>query len=589
MQEPDDNRLRSLELATVMRTGRYFTIGMLNTMLIVVVFVYSALRIDVLAAWCSVYLAFIASRAWVTRRYFADPHRESPASTRKWRRVIYITSSCSGALLGSLAWVAMPALSLPARMALTFLVVIFCVISAAHVASFLGALILLRLFALLPFAAAWFLLPSDYQSVGWVLLLTPFVGTFIARNHHKAIKENWTLVVKNEKLAAELLKRNQELQELGDSRNRLFAVAGHDLRQPVHALGLTLEQLDQRDPPQVFRRHVERMRQSSYLASEMLQDLMDISNLERKDYTVNMDTVPLDALVDQMRLSQEAVARAKGIRLVIAQEATRLAVRSDANLLRRILMNLVTNAIKYTPAGTVSVECAAEGDEVAIRVRDTGVGIPPEYLQDIFADYVRVGGAGRKDEGMGLGLSVVRRAADRLGHRLSVQSEVGVGSVFELRAGAAALPALVLPLPQAPAQDERGNVARIHGRTLLVIEDDEYARVALCGLLEQWGYVPVAGAGALEALAALVPAQVPALVISDLQLSADEDGFDAIALVRQRMHSQQLPALIITGDGHSQLVARAAALGISVARKPVPPPLLKQIILALLESPAKAA
>ncbi len=588
MQELDNDRLRSLELATVMRTGRYFTIGMLNTMLIVAVFVHSALRAEVLAAWCSVYLCFIAARAWVSRTYFADPQRDTAASALKWRRVVYLTSSCSGALLGSLAWVAMPALDIPARLGLTFLVVIFCVISAAHVASFLGALILLRLFALLPFAAAWFLLPSDYQSIGWILLLTPFVGTFIARNHHKAIKENWELVVRNEKLAAELLRRNEELQELGESRNRLFAVAGHDLRQPVHALGLTLEQLDQNDPPHVFRRHVERMRQASYLASEMLQDLMDISNLERNDYTVNIDTVPLEGLVDQMRLSLEAVAKAKGLRLVIMLESGGLAVRSDANLLRRILMNLVSNAIKYTPAGTVSIECSTQGREVVVRVRDTGVGIPAEHLEDIFADYVRVGGAGRKDEGMGLGLSVVRRAADRLGHRLSVQSEVGVGSVFELRAEAAVLPAPTA-VAASPGYDERSKVARILGDTILVIEDDEYARVALCGLLEQWGHGVVAGAHARQALAALGPSQIPSLVISDLQISADEDGFDAIAQVREFTRSHLLPALIVTGDGHSQLVARAAALGVAVVRKPVPPPLLRQKIEALLQSPARAA
>ncbi len=581
MTDEENDRLRALEFAAIVKTGRSLTVAMLTIMAIIVALVHTVVRPELLTTWCIVYLTYVVARNRITTSFSAPDMRADAATIRRARATLFISTLVFGALLSSIVWIAMPGMDYALKIGFTCFMILVMAVSAISSQAFVFALLAMNITVSIPLVLCWWLVPPADAIVAACLLMQPAVNTFIARNRYRTSRESWEVIVRNERLAMELIERNQELLELGNSRNRLFAVAGHDLRQPVYALGLTIEQLNEYDPPQVLRQHFDRLRESSYLVSEMLQDLMDISNLERKDYPLHIDVVPLGPLLEQLRLSQDAVARAKGLKLEISAGAAGLAVHSDANLMRRILMNLVSNAIKYTIQGKVNIECASDGDEILIRVIDTGIGIPADQLEEVFHDYVRVNGQHRKDDGVGLGLSVVRRAVDLLGHRLTVHSDVGVGSVFELRAKAARL--------HEPAELPAGNDdARSNAELVLLIEDDDYVRQALSGLLVQWGYTPVTAATAQEALAQLGPAAAPAVIIADLQLSLHEDGFDAIALVRQHVGNMQLPALLLTGDVRPSLIPKAAEQGIVVAHKPLPPPILRQKVQALLDNAAKA-
>ncbi len=572
----EQRRLQKLELTSIQSTTRTVTIGLVAFLFIVLTLFHREVPPERLVPWGVVSIAFVFVRLWLIRKRDDQGQMDTPQELLRWRQMVMVLSVMVGGLVGSLAWVAFPWVDLPGQIILTFMALSVCRSATYNLSDMPLALFLLRVAAIAPFVVAWHVMPSPYQSFAPALLVFAvlFWGMY-ARNYGRAERDKWSLVVRNEQLAQELTRRNAELQASDATKNRLFAVAGHDLRQPVHAIGLTVEQLRQDLAPAIFREHVNRLRQASYLASDMLQDLMDFSNLERSDFVARHEPIALGPLIEQVRQSLDAVARAKRLQLHISPAAQNLAVRSDQNLLRRILLNLVSNAIKYTSTGSVTITCESEGSEVAIRVCDTGIGIPPQHLKDVFDDYVRVGGDQRKDDGLGLGLSVVRRAADLLGHRLSLTSTPGVGSVFEVRAEAAGMPALeTQPAPLSWTQT--------HGEVVLVVEDDEYAREALRGLLAQWGFVPAAAASAREALDKLGPSQRPAMIITDYQLSANEDGFDCIGLVRNSTGDLRLPALLMTGDISPSIKPRAAAAGVSVAHKPIPPPMLRQRIQALL-------
>jgi signal transduction histidine kinase len=585
VENSNEERMQWLEVAFALRASRPLTVGLLLSLALTLPLLLGRIPTAHALTWAFALLTYVFARLAVVAHLANNSGRQSKAQLRQWRRVMKVSGSCVGLIFGSLAVFALPVLSISERVVLTGVVSFFCVWAANHALSSRVAVLATNLCAMVPFAFAWVALPSPYQLAGFVLLAVPLVSSYVSHNQFLFMRDNWEVIVRNELLAEELRRANEELGRLGASRNRLFAVAGHDLRQPVHSMGLALAHINEYDPPQVLRQQIDRLQESSQVISEMLQDLMDISNLERADYQVRQEAVPVAPLLEQLRASQEAAAARKGLDLDILPVPRQLAVMSDANLLRRMLFNLVSNAIKYTLQGSVSVECIASAGEVTIRVTDTGVGIPADQLGAIFDDYVRVAAAHRKDEGLGLGLSVVRRAAEILGHRVSVQSEPGKGSVFSLVVPAASLPEGA-PVParaevRPEARSERA--VRSGNEVIVVIEDDEYVRQALVGLLTQWGFATLAGASAAEALTGLDAAMNVQLIIADLQLSVHESGFDAIESVRHRTGQMDLPAVLLTGDVRPALLPQAAERRIRVAHKPLPPTVLRQIVLAQLE------
>lgn len=592
MENSISERMQWLELAFAMRASRPLTVGLLLSLAFTLALIMGKVPMATATAWAFVFLTYIVTRIAVTAHFKADDGQPVARQLRLWRRVMVVSGACIGLIFGSLALFAMPILSVPERVVITGVISIFCVSAANHTLSSRAAVLATNLCAMVPFALAWIMLQSPYQLAGYVLLAVPLASSYISHNQYLVMRDSWKVIIKNEQLAQELRRANQELNQLGASRNRLFAVAGHDLRQPVHSMGLALAHINEYDPPQVLRQQLDRLQESSQVISEMLQDLMDISNLERADYQVRREPVCLAPLLEQLRASQEASASRKGLDLDIRPVSNRLAVTTDANLLRRMLFNLVSNAIKYTLQGRVTVECLPQGSQVTIRVSDTGVGIPADHLDAIFQDYVRVNGPHRKDDGLGLGLSVVRRAADILGHRITVRSEPGQGSVFEIQAQSATVHApekkrTDVATRSAPSRTQSSASARDNSEVIVVVEDDEYVRQALVGLLSQWGFVTLAGASAAEALTRLEGAMSIQLIIADLQLSMHESGFDAIEMIRQRTGNMALPALLLTGDVRPSLIPQAAEQGIRVAHKPMPPLVLKQLVQAQLATVAR--
>ena len=375
--------------------------------------------------------------------------------------------------------------------------------------------------------------------------------------------------------------RTRELNQANQAKSRLLAAASHDLRQPMHALSLFVGQLQDSKTTDERIALMQRIERAVGSLSELLDQLLDLSKLEAGA----VQAVQEDFAVRDMLLAIEAefasLARVKGIELrVLPTDAW---VRSDPILVRRILLNLIGNAIRYTERGGVLIGCRKRGEKVRIAVWDTGCGIPDDRREDVFREFVQLAGAEPRHVdgsggGLGLGLSIVARLADLLGTKVELRSTVGRGSMF----------AFELPLGLAGAAAQQplmpSSVAALRGTFALVIDDDEAARAGMCGLLETWGCVTLSANSSSDAVTQL-PAhdRSPELIVCDYWL-INETGLDVIERVRAAIGGR-VPAVLVTAETSRSVLLAAQAAGIPLLHKPVSPLKLRALLAQLLSHP----
>jgi CheY-like chemotaxis protein len=249
-------------------------------------------------------------------------------------------------------------------------------------------------------------------------------------------------------------------------------------------------------------------------------------------------------------------------------------VGSDARLLRRILQNLISNALRYTERGEVRITAEQKGNRVLVDVCDTGPGIARKHRAIIFREFSRLEG-GRRVNGAGLGLAIVERAVRMLRHRLTLTSRLGVGSTFRL-----ALPAAKPLRPSAPPR-RKAPSNPLKGRRILIVENEPGSLNALVALLEGWGcHVDAAQNEAQAIVHCRTTGYAPDLIVADYHLDDGLTGETLIATIRARL-GQPIPAMIVTADRDDQLRSRLTSLGLSVLTKPVKPERLRTLIQSL--------
>ena len=370
--------------------------------------------------------------------------------------------------------------------------------------------------------------------------------------------------------------RTRELHDANQAKSRYLAAASHDLRQPMHALRLFVEQLRTCRSEKERRVLTSRTQEAVGALSELLDRMLDFSRLEAG----TVQAASRDFAILDMMMGIEAqflpIARAKGLRLrVRPSEAW---IRSDPLLVQRILLNLVANAIRYTDSGGVLVACRASGAGVRIEVWDTGRGIPDERREDVFREFVRLEGSEEgTGGGLGLGLAIVSRLANLLGTQIQMRSRVASGSVF----------AFDLPLgtPQRVLAQRNAYPADLRGVLVIVIDDDSRARLAMCGLLEGWGCTTLPAESAAAAMARLPALGLsPGLLLCDYRLAGGENGLEAIASFRAAV-GEAIPAILITAESASLEELDGA---VPVLRKPVSPVKLRALIAQLLAARKQA-
>ena len=347
--------------------------------------------------------------------------------------------------------------------------------------------------------------------------------------------------------AAEALEQAKQQAEMANAvKSRFLAAASHDLRQPLQTLSLLQGLLAKTVEGTRPREFVTRLGDTVGAMSEMLNTLLDINQIEVGTINPEISSFPINTIFDQLRneFAYHANAQNLGFHMV----ACKSWIDSDARLLGQILRNLLSNALKYTREGKVLLGCRRHGGMLRIEVWDTGIGIPESERQAVFDEYHQLSNPAReRSRGLGLGLSIARRMAELLGHRISVRSWVGKGSVFTvevpLRAGdAAGRTEARQPATAETATDER------RGGAILVVEDDTDLREALRAFLESDGHSVTVVADGVAALDLVAQGSVePDLLLVDFNLPNGMDGYRTATLLRDAL-KREIPTVILTGD-----------------------------------------
>jgi signal transduction histidine kinase/CheY-like chemotaxis protein len=370
-----------------------------------------------------------------------------------------------------------------------------------------------------------------------------------------------------------------EAERANVTKSKFLAAASHDLRQPVQSLLFFIHVLGERLAGHEAQALVGTMHQALDALKGLLDGILDLSKLDAGVIAPQVQSCPLGPLLE--RLEAEYAPRFAAKRLDLTMVPTSLGVDSDVTLLGRILGNLIENALKYTANGGVLVGCRRHGRTLRIEVWDTGIGIPPDRLEDIFDEFVQIGNPARdRTQGLGLGLAIVKRLARLLGHRLDVRSRPGHGSVFSVE----------VPLSGAESwAPDAGAVmpsaAASAGALAVIIDDEAIILEGLRVLLETWGYAVVDAQDAATALARVEAlGRAPDVVVADFRLRHGRTGVEAIALLRTAFGAA-LPGILLTGDTGPGLLAEADALGLATLHKPVPPGELRRLMQELVTAP----
>ncbi len=329
----------------------------------------------------------------------------------------------------------------------------------------------------------------------------------------------------------------QGLIEANRAKSRLLAAASHDLRQPVQTLTLLNQAgLRHAGPNQKLVDILRQQQRALDTISQLLASVLDVSKLDSGALKPTIEDCSIGEVLERLRSDFEPLADEKGIGLVV--DATEEAGRTDPELLRRLLGNLLSNAIRYTQNGRVHLSCAGHGDGLAITVRDTGLGIPSDELQNIFDEFYQVDRGSQRPEGLGLGLSIVKRLASLLGHKVEVESVVNRGTAFTVRLPRVEPTSTVRETADSPGAHAKG--------TILVVDDEKSVAHATSLLLELEGFDVLIASGKDEALERVASA-VPDVILSDYHLRGLETGADVVAAIRVRLRAD-VPAIFVTGD-----------------------------------------
>jgi PAS domain S-box-containing protein len=344
-----------------------------------------------------------------------------------------------------------------------------------------------------------------------------------------------------------LVAARNEADSANRAKSAFLAAASHDLRQPMQTLSLLNTALSRAAEPGSRSADIA-VAAAVALSSmaELLNALLDISKLEAGAVKPDVEDCSVQRIFERLQTQFAAQAEAKGLKLLV--DDCDDVVHTDPTLLEQIVQNLLANAIRYTKRGKIRLRCLHENAFVRIDVLDTGIGIPGHELQSIFEEFYQAPREkGERREGLGLGLSIVRRVADLLDIRLEVQSTPGRGSRFSLDVPRGVLPSAAEPPVSAQALLGHGR----DGLTVLVIDDDYAVADATALLLEVEGYRPYVAASLNDARARIGELlKAPDLIICDYQLGSSPNGVETIRVLRS-LSKRPIPALLVTGDTSS--------------------------------------
>jgi signal transduction histidine kinase len=542
---------------------------------------------SLLAPWIGAFVLMCLVRIAVIRQF----RRAAPRTREDWRR--WQLRSNAGTLTAAALWGATGWLfyglgaEQPQTTGLIVIIYTYCVAGVTVLATqprlyvSYAALCLLPLVLRIALAGQ---LQSYQLAVELVLILS--LTTVLAYSYRQALQRAIDLKLQADELAAQLrveslaaVAARHEAEIANRAKTQFFTAASHDLRQPLHAMGLFAEALRQRVHEPEVAQLVNSINESVDALEGLFSELLDITRIDSGGVEVNPQPFEVGDILRKLRLHFEPSAFEKGLALRL--RGGRRVVFADPLLVERILRNLVSNAIRYTNDGSVLVSCRPRSERLLLQVWDTGVGIRETEQAKIFDEFYQVPGSLALDpeqrKGLGLGLAIVKRLAALMDAPLTMRSRAGHGTVFTLE-----LP--VGRAPRASAQALPGKaplVITLAGRLIVIVEDEPAVRAGLEVLLKGWGATIEAFdsvAASVRWAAASDPAEVrPDLFIVDYRLEEGRTGIDAIQALRARF-GPKVPAILVTGSTMTGHDLEAQAHDFHLLIKPVVPNKLRAMI-----------
>jgi two-component system, sensor histidine kinase len=583
-----DARIRSEQVRTVYLHSPTTTIGSLVAGAALVAVMWDHVSHAVLVSWLLALCLHQALRVHHYRGYL----RAGPEGQRaeRWGRLYIMAAATAGVIWGSAGVLMFVPDSLAHQAMLVLILFGIATVSMGSLSAYASAFYALVLPTLLPIITR--MLFDDgparvYLAIPGIIVLCVVlsfgrtVNRIIAEWQRKRL-ENLDLIeeLRAQKAIAE--RARQVAEAASRSKTQFFAAASHDLRQPLHAMGLFAAALYEKIKDPEVLNTVKSINASVAALEGLFNELLDISKIESGALKPSVTNFPLEDVFGRLRDGFAAEAQAKGLRLTI--ESGGHVARSDALLLERILRNLLSNAIRYTREGGVALSATASADALRIEVRDTGPGIRPEDQQRIFEEFVQLANPGRTSKkGLGLGLSIVQRLCALLGCEIRLASEPGKGSAFSFDVPRGT--AVERGDREVPAPKRRTDLS---GKLVVVIDDEAAIVEGMTVLLSGWGVEVIGSLTGDEVMDAVLSRErMPDLIIADYRLAAGAVGTDVIDRLRREL-DPEIPAILVTGSTGADRVSEADAKRYDLLLKPVNPETLRELIGLKLENPRSA-
>jgi two-component system, sensor histidine kinase len=527
--------------------------------------------------WCIACMLTAGVRLLLNKGWPAGPSAESPGAPQGvWLTVLFVSSMVWGIgpplFLRDLPW---------ADSLLTGIFLATAGLATPLLAAWRPAIYVSLLPSLVPLLLTLAVRPLTGQSQASTntFLLAGLAAGFLLVLERLTMAQNDSLALqsagqfRNDDLVRQLRAQIETADRANEEKTRFVASAAHDLRQPLHALGMFCATLDQRLINTPERPLVRNMMSAIESLEESFGAMLDISRLDAGVVQKSPQTFPIRDIF--RRLLQQFGGDAEARELALRFRATRRIVHSDPLLLERVLANLVQNALRYTRRGGVLVAARRSSQGVALEVWDTGIGIPEDKKEKIFREFYQIENPERdRSRGLGIGLAIVSRICNLLEHPLTLRSRVGKGTVFRVLVPLGQVEVIDATLPEGDTLPPRKSGAI----TILLIDDERAIREATRELLKPM-QVDVITAGSIAEATDLARAATGAIdmILSDWRLRGQENGMEAVKAVRA-ITGESTPAVLITGDTSVDLLKLAHENGLVVLHKPLRPKHLVRLV-----------
>lgn len=582
-----DKQVRATQIDMLYANLRTAFGGQVLGTVLVAITMYTAFPLVTVALWFAASVANQISRLVLLRMY----NRAAPDAddAPRWGNYWLVGAVVSGVLWSSTLWLFFSPDAPQQQIVLMSLLVSVCGVAVAITSMHLPSYYAFLFTTLLPVIARYIWEGGRYDLLIAFIVTVLMVALWkVGRNFNALIERALRNRYANEVLSKRLEAQNVELSQARDradqasrAKSQFFAAASHDLRQPLHAMGLFAAALSAKAREPDVANLVTSISSSVEALEGLFNELLDISKIDSGKVKPEITDVSVTALFDRLRMDFEPEAFDRGLSFRMPSRSAW--VRSDPVLLERILRNLISNAMRYTRTGGVLVSTRLRKGKLRFEVWDTGMGIAPDDQARIFEEFVQLANAERdRRKGLGLGLSIVQRLAALLGHPVSLSSRPGRGTVFRVDVPMGRAPVVRV----ATARVERSQ-ADLGGRCILVIDDEASIVDGMSALLGSWGADALIAGTAAEAMAQVTARDAPPdLIIADYQLRDGEIGPEVVTAVR-RHFGIEIPAILVTGSATPERLEEARDLGHHLLLKPVMPAKLRTLIQFKLKEAVK--